>query len=373
MMYLHGKEVRHDDESEMEAFAWLVICSLSIRVIIGHLFFRGDSFLPVLNRPLSSVHSWILFTILTFINTVFFIYILDMERNVMDTIKYSIIPPFISGVLFYSQTYRYQIFIISILLLVFVIVPTIRYILKKNMAKRKKKKLKKLKVFRRLYREAYRYSANLAFSVSVIFVIAFIFVPSFDGRRVYLPSVNAASYEVEDDSIYALLDENKEVLMTLQNDKWKEASVEERMNALQVLLNCEISYFKIQPLKIYMKTMSKYKAGYYDVELKEAYICPEDVKADTSEEAVETVIHEGRHHYQHQMIDYADQNDLDLSLPVYSDIREWKKNCENYYDKDGEMTVNEYYHYRTQPLESDAFQYGSDMSILILSYINSWN
>ncbi len=369
-----GKEMRFDTESQIEAFFWLVFLSVTIRIAIGGFIFRSNFYMPFINKELTFAQGWILFTILSMMNAFFFVFILDMERWLPNCIKYSIIPPFISGTLFYMQTYKIQIIMILVVLGVFIVVPTVQYIKKLRIARKKHKRLKKFKVFRRLARTSYELTMYLAIYVFAFFIIAFIFVPSFDGKRDVCPSVKAVSYkyDVTSDSIYSLLDKNKKALLVLQEENWKEATETERMNGLQTLLNVETSYFKITPLMIQMKEMGEYRLGYYSDVEQMAYICPEQVHDENPIYAMETVIHEGRHHFQHEIIRYAIENKVDLSMPIYSDVREWAINNESYFDKEGEMTVEEYLVYKTQPLESDANQYGSDMTVLISAHINSW-
>lgn len=372
MKYFKGKEIRHDDESPMESFYWMVAISISIRSLVGGFIYRSNYYIPFVNKELSLFQGWFLYALLSIGNAFLFVFILDMERTFVSSIRYTLIPPFLSGIIFYMQTYRVQIFFIVVFMFVIISVPIVQYIKKLKLARSKGKKLRKLKVFRRLGRESYGYLNNLAIVTLVLFLIAFFFIPSFDGKRTVVSNVKATSYEVPDDSIYTLLDENKEALLVLQDSRWKEASETERMDALQILLNVEISYFKISPLQLQEKEMSEYKAGYYSSEDQIAYICPDYINSDESFDAMETTIHEGRHHYQYETVKYAEENGIDLSAPIYSDIREWKQNYSNYFDKDGEMDAVEYLTYKTQPLESDANQYGYDLTLLIHSYINSW-
>ena len=372
MMYVKGREVRHDEEEPLEAFFWLVALSISLRSIVGTFLFRNNYYIPFINISLSYFQGWFLFGILSITNAVFFIAILDMERGFLESVKCSIIPTFISALIFYSQTYKRIIITIAVLLAALVIFPIIQYIRKFNLARRKGKKLKKLKVFRRYARESYSYTVNMALIASIIFVISVIFIPSVDGKRAVVSSVKATTYTVNEDSLYGLLEQNKDTLIILQDDRWEEATEDAKIDCLQTLLNCEISYFKLtKGVELEMKEMGPYKAGYYSSEERTAYISPDIVNGDP-EEACETTLHEGRHAYQHDVVQFALDNDYDLSLAVYSDIREWKDNIENYYTKDGEMNVEQYLHYRTQALERDANEEGYNVSLLVMSYIDSW-
>ena len=372
MMYVKGREVRHDEEEPLEAFFWLVALSISLRSIVGTFFFRSNYYIPFINKSLSFFQGWFLFGILSIANAVFFIAILDMERGFLESIKCSVIPTFISALIFYSQTYKRIIITIAVLLAALVIFPIIQYIRKSNLARRKGKRLKKLKVFRRYARESYSYVVKMALISSVVFVISVIFVPSVDGRRAVVSSVKAATYTINEDSLYSLLEQNKDTLIILQDYRWEEATEDERMDCLQTLLNCEISYFGLtKGVDLEMKEMGAYRAGYYSSDERTAYISPDSVNGNP-EEACETTLHEGRHAYQHDAVKYALDNDLDLSLAVYSDIREWKKNIDDYYTKDGEMNVEEFLRYKTQALERDANEEGYNVSLLVMSYIDSW-
>lgn len=372
MMYVKGREVRHDEEEPLEAFFWLVAISISIRSLVGAFFYRSNYYIPFINKSLSFFQGWILFGLLSIANALFFVVVLNMERGFLESIKCSIIPTFISALIFYSQTYKRIIITIAALLAALIIFPIIQYVRKSNLARRKGKRLKKMKVFRRYARESYSYAVNMALITSIIFAISVIFIPSVDGKRAVVSSVKATTYVMYEDSIYSLLEQNKDTLITLQDYRWEEATIDEKVDCLQTLLNCEISYFKLTDgVELEMKEMGDYKAGYYSSEERTAYISPDIVNGDP-EEACETTLHEGRHAYQHDVVNYAIDNDYDLSLAVYSDIREWKKNIDDYYTKDGEMNVEEYLRYKTQPLERDANEEGYNVSILVMSYIDSW-
>ena len=373
MMYVKGREIRSDEESPMEAFIYLVCASVTLRILIGMFFYRSNYFIPFINMSLSIWSGWILFSLLAMINAIYYVFILKIERTIINSIKYAIIPPFLSALLFYAQTYIRQVVIIAILIAAVSIFPVIQYFSRLRTAKRKGKKLRKLKCYRKYTRESYKYVADIGIITMVIFLIAFFFVPSFDGKRAVVSSIKAETYDVDSESIYDLLEKSKEDLLVLQEGRWEEAPVDERINGLQALLNCEISYFKLsEGVLLKSKEMGEYQAGYYSAEERTAYISPELLEDVDCFDACETTLHEGRHAYQNDVVRIAESNNYDLSEAIYSDIREWKRNFDNYFTKDDGMNINEYMTYSVQPVERDAEEHGYNLALVITSYINSW-
>ena len=379
MMYYKGREIRDDAESITEAFIYMVIVAVVTRNIIGLLLYRGNYYLPFFNIELNKVQSWSLYLVLVGINAFFSLVVLNVERTSISSLNYGLIPAVISIVVFYMQTYTLSVLIFMIITITLCISSTYKYIKRWKYAKNKGKRLRKLKVFRKYYRRSFGHFSYMSTLIIIYCIIGIFLFDSFDGSRVKVATVKAMTYDdvPSDDGLYTLLDANKDVLITLKDGVYQQATEQERINALQTLLNVECTYFKIPAIKLVCKKLPSYKAGYYSAADGTAYIMEEYIKdskyIEDNFDVIETVIHEGRHHYQHECVNYAIQNNYDLDLSVNVTLRDWKNNIENYYEiKKDDESVEEWLCYRTQPIESDANQFGYDYALIITSYINEW-
>ena len=378
MMYYKGKEIRDDVESITETCIYMVIIAIVVRNLIGVFLFRGNYYLPFVNHELSKIQSWSLYLTLVGINAFIILVVLDAERTIMASFNYGLIPAVISIVVFYAQTYPLSVILFIIITIILCVSPTYKYIKKWKYAKSKGKRLRKLKVFRRYFRTSAKHFSFMTTVIIIYCIIGVFLFDSFDGSRVAVATVKVMTYDdaSTDDNLYALLHANKDVLMTLKEDNYKQATEEERVNALQTLLNVECTYFKISPCKLVCKKLPSYQAGYYSAADNTAYIMEEYIKGSDDLDvfdAVETTIHEGRHHYQRWCVNYALENNYDMDIAVNVTLRDWRNNIENYYEvKSEDETIEEYLTYKTQPIESDANQFGYDYALIIMSYISDW-
>ncbi|MCR5105671.1 MAG: hypothetical protein K6B68_14645 [Eubacterium sp.] len=366
------KEIRYDEETIPESAFWIIFYSVMIRIFMN-VIYRDDYYLPFMETSLKVWQSRILYFGLIAINLFIFFVVLKVERNYFDSIRYSVIPPLISLLVYYFQTYKMFVFIMIAIISIILIVPVYRYIEKCNRAERLHKKLRKRKVKLRLFRRAYNSISYIALVTVVLFALLSFVIPKF-GIRGETGSVSASAYEVDSDSFLDILDQHKDELMVLQKYRFSEASKTEKLDALQTLLNCETSYLKIEPITLIMQSMDSYKAGYYDCDKNLIFIRPEDiVDTDDPEQCINSVLHEGRHAYQRASIDYIEANNIDISLPIYADEREWKKNYENYVEFSSvNPDVTQYIAYRNQPLEVDSYSFAARMTPVIQSQIESW-
>lgn len=360
--------------SVVESMFYMCLTSISVRSLLG-ISYGGKYYLPFIGIALSSIAGRIIYGFIIVLNIYICLRIINVRRTLHGSVLYGLIPPFISFYFFYCQTYKFaSVFLIFITICIF-FVPVCEFIEKHEIAKRKKKRLRKLKVIHKLFDGPYRVYSFMAFLTLFIFSILFLFVPSFDGKRGQSANVKATTYEsVSNSDFFKLLDENKEELMILKSSNFSSASDVEKLNGLQVLLNCECTYFGVEPVTLKMREMENYELGYYQSGGTSVFINPDEVRdAMDSDKCIEIVLHEGRHHLQNQCVVYAEDNNLDLSLPVYADIRAWKENINSYYEYiEDESTVSNYLTYRTQPIESDAYEFGCSMQTLISSHINDW-
>lgn len=355
-----------------DSIFYMCFTSILVRSLLG-ISYGGKYYLPFLGIALSTVFGRILYGLIIAINLFICLCVINVRRTLHGSVLYGLIPPFISFYFFYCQTYKlFSVFIIFITICLFS-VSICEYIEKLKIAKKRGKRLRKSRVIHRLFEGPFEVYSYLAFLTLIIFTSLYLFVPSFDGSRGQSAKVKATTYDsLNDLDFYKLLDENKEELMVLKSEKFCKASDAEKLDALQVLLNCECTYLGVEPVTLKMREMEHYELGYYQSGGTSVFINPDEIKdAVDSDKCIEIVLHEGRHHMQKKSIDFCTSHNVDVTLPIYADIRIWKENYDTYYEY-LEDDSSSYMLYRNQPIEADAYEFGCSMQKLISAYINEW-
>ena len=316
----HANNISSDKESGSWGGLCIIVLPIVLRYILS-VIYRDNYYLPFIGLKVPWVISWIIYCVLIFANMTI-LFAVDRIRNTFcNAFSYSFIPAFLSLSFYYLESYpKLFLIVIGLMFVIIYIIPTVQLENKIEKARKLHKKLKIVKVKNRLFGRAYTRVAYIATIVVLGFFIACMFNPSLRKRGV-AASVDAATYEVGDRNLMDMLDEHKEELIVLQDGRYSEASIEERLNALQVLLNIEISYLGLSD-SVTLKTqdMESYIGGYYSEDDRTVLICTkyiEDREHKGAEDAVIATLHEGRHYWQYRIVEYAEENSFDLSLPIY--------------------------------------------------------
>jgi len=130
---------------------------------------------------------------------------------------------------------------------------------------------------------------------------------------------------------------------------WKDMSEYER---LEILQDVEERVARVQgrpPAHVATYAATPGEFGYYNPDTNEINISSNSLKNDDVKEVVDTLIHEGRHAYQHYAVEHPD---------IHSDRQEvaaWAINLQ----KDHYLSADRYGQelYQTQPVEKDAWRY----------------
>ncbi len=134
----------------------------------------------------------------------------------------------------------------------------------------------------------------------------------------------------------------------LHPETWEQLDEAERVHVLQDVENHLAEIQERPPVSIGIEPMDPGVYGGY-VRGEGITLSQEHIQSDDVREIVDSIVHEGRHAYQ----DYAIQNpgfvsDADL-------VESWRTNWDNY------LTAGEYGQelYTSQPIETDAWEYGA--------------
>ena len=142
----------------------------------------------------------------------------------------------------------------------------------------------------------------------------------------------------------------------LEYSEWKELSFEQRVGVLQEVEN-ESSKASHRPTcKVSTESLGEGHYGYYSTETKgitinSDYICSNSY--NDYKEALDTIIHEGRHAYQYYNLTEREVH------PRQGDISNWKSNEFEYGYQDAR--TQGYAAYYLQPQEADARAFAEDV------------
>lgn len=173
----------------------------------------------------------------------------------------------------------------------------------------------------------------------------------------------------------SLWENNKESLQLLAKDVYVQLSTQEKLNALQELVNIECEYLGVEPCQLRMKELEVNVAAQYCENDGSISISPKYVNADISFNAIDVLLHEIYHCYQYACIrDYAAMLaaglEPDMELKYYRDCARWMKEFENYYNCTDADYFDDYYRYASQSIEVSANEYSNMWLEAYWTYIN---
>jgi len=137
-----------------------------------------------------------------------------------------------------------------------------------------------------------------------------------------------------------------QALQGLQSDEWQKLDFRERLEVLQKVENSMAEVQGRPSVQVNAEVMGKPTLfGVYDgtkITLNDAPIKENDIRG-----VLDTVIHEGRHAYQHYAVTHPGIH------PKSSEVEAWRDNRDHYLD--AELYGQEMY--QNQPVEADAWSY----------------
>lgn len=195
------------------------------------------------------------------------------------------------------------------------------------------------------------------FVTSSIFTIGFLVImgPLFfkgilNGGSVI--ELNLANKKDENATIKA----NIEYLQKLKYEHWSVLSVKERLELMQCCADIECNYLGISEVKVVASNLAGEVLGAYDsrydiIKLRLDLL----IENGSSEDVLDTLLHECRHKYQHQLIlSYNKADEQSKKLFIYKSVPQYAENFSNYYDGD------DYEKYYNQACEKDARDYAEE-------------
>lgn len=149
------------------------------------------------------------------------------------------------------------------------------------------------------------------------------------------------------------LESQREQLQLLDDVKWSDAPVADKLKVLNVVARIEANYLGTPPVQVYGAYMEADTQGKYDPKNEKVYISLQVINSHYSSQALRTVLHEMYHHYQHTLCHmFEDLPPQYQDLQMFDMVQRYQEEFENY--DDGSHDYEEYYE---QEVERSAREY----------------
>ena len=190
--------------------------------------------------------------------------------------------------------------------------------------------------------------ASVCLSVLVIYVSALYF---FDSPSL-VPAVKPAVTVQENKTEY--LNKNLPVISNIDSSVWSSLSLEDRTDTLQTLANVTASQLGISHEIIVRVASLGMTYGCYDFNRHTVTINKDIVENNDPRKCVETVCHETRHAFQHDVADaYLSLDKEYQQLEIFNTVRQYYENLDDYKN----VASNGFEEYETQLVERDCRAY----------------
>lgn len=142
-----------------------------------------------------------------------------------------------------------------------------------------------------------------------------------------------------------------------ENARWKPLSVQEKLNVLQCIANCECHYFGLPyEVTVVMDDLEGETLGDYNDYERSIRIDREHLEKDDAHQCFNTILHEMYHCYQYCLVNLYMKNSVtDRRLRVFEHVEEYIEEIKHY--KEAGNSFESYMRYYNQKLEEDARKY----------------
>lgn len=195
-------------------------------------------------------------------------------------------------------------------------------------------------------------SKTIAAVCMTVMLVSLIGVRAFDFLS-FVPEVKPSISVAQDKSEY--LEENMPVISKIDDSIWKNLSFDDRLDVLQTLANVDASQQGIShEINVCAKNLGPSTYGSYNYSTHTVAINIAVIEMDTATQSVETVCHEVRHAYQHDLTDaYLSLDKEHQQLLIFDDVRRYYENIEDYRDAEEDG----FEEYESQIIEVDSRDY----------------
>lgn len=153
----------------------------------------------------------------------------------------------------------------------------------------------------------------------------------------------------------ASIDSSMDTLLLLQEEKWAQLTLPERLSVLQTVANIESEDLGLpEPLKVIGVSQDLSLGGSYDDADRTIQINLSNLQDSTAEETLDSLLHEVYHSYQHRLVEAYDamQDEQLRQLMIFQNAAQYKAEFEDYTDSEEDLEG-----YYFQKCEQDARSY----------------
>lgn len=201
----------------------------------------------------------------------------------------------------------------------------------------------------------YKYLASIICFLMVIVVLPLVIRYNYIYRQIKM-DVDKDAYK-ENGSNY--VENNKDKLLMLNKEKYKDLSQEERLEALNYLVQLQMDYLGVDDkITLYCDNISgQGLAGYANYDDKEIVV-DSKIMMNNREQVMHTILHECYHIYQHKCMELLEDVELSdeiKSLRMFKDIEQWRYETDNYKTAESDKESIEVYDSQSLEIEADAY------------------
>lgn len=195
--------------------------------------------------------------------------------------------------------------------------------------------------------------AQVLFAMGFTVILTVIASPLIIGNAVLSADASPSAADVQEQTIANHMD----TILLLQEEQWRQLTVDQQLDVLQTVANIECRYLGIpHELNVGAVPTDEDTYGFYVDSTYEIVISMASLLNDPPEEVLDTVCHEAYHSYQHCLVDIYDTLDAESKdLRLFQKAETYQEEFQNY--SDGEDDFGSYYN---QACESDARAYAAD-------------
>ena len=346
--------------SEFEFVFDLLSFSLFINIVFK-FFFLEEIYFEEFGISIRYRNLQFIYYTVFILNLILFYFFSERMRTYRNIITLGITPAVFISILRYMSMQYEIVFFIAILIIFYVIYNSL-LVLHKFLNNVKRRKWKKW---------IYLAGKNIRQVINVLGLILFLMFISTKILEYRNTGNIVSSVETINNVEGDLWENNKNILILLKEENYTELSIEEKVAALQGIVDLETVYYGIEAVMLRVEALKEEDLnGYYDSDNRVITVNKNvlDLAADT---VIEVVLHECYHAYQHACIGAVDWDNVNLNIRLYKDILQWKEEFDTYIDISTTSNTEEYAEYYNQSCEQDAREYAREWSYWYMLFINN--
>lgn len=167
-----------------------------------------------------------------------------------------------------------------------------------------------------------------------------------------------------------IVEKNMPLISKIDESIWKNLTLEERLNTMQILANVEKVHLGIShEINVRTDSLGWGTYGTYDFNKHEVTINTQVLMDDDSTDAVTTLCHELRHAFQHDSADaFLSLDEEYQQLAIFDDMRDFYENFEDYQSaaRDG------FEEYENQTVEADSRKYSEERTAFYFQTVDKY-